>query len=141
VSGFTAVGLPNEPDFVTAAIHESVTSVDAMLSVNAAPAITTQPHGTSATVPYSTSFPSSITASGGTGLLSYQWQLSTDNGVTFTNLSDGSGIVGSSTPTLTVSGFTAAGSPEYRAIVTDANHVSATSTAATLTIDALLSNN
>ena len=37
-------------------------------------------------------------------------------------------------PTLTISGFTTAGSAEYRAVVTDANGVTTTSNAATLTI-------
>src|SRR5205823_559848 len=103
---------------------------------NAAPAITTQPQDTTATVGQSGSVSFSVAESGGTAPLTVHWQMSTDQGVTFTDLSDGSGIVGSNTLTLTLSSFTAAGSSEYRAIVTDANHVSTTSNAATLTIPA-----
>src|SRR5207248_906965 len=66
----------------------------------------------------------------------YQWQLSTNNGA-FTALSDGPGVDGSTTSTLTLSGFATAGDTEYRAIVTDANSVSVASNAGLLVTNAV----
>jgi hypothetical protein len=100
-----------------------------------APSITIQPQYATATVGQSAAQSFTVVDSGGTGPLNVQWQISTDNGGTFTNLSDGSGIAGSTTATLTISDFTSVGSTEYRALVTDANGVTATSNAAILTIN------
>ncbi len=121
---------------VTDANGVMATSTAAALTVNAAPAITTQPHNATATVGQSASESFTIVDGGGTTPLAVQWQISTNNGVSFTNLSNGSGVAGATTTTLTVSGFAAAGSPEYRVIVTDANNVSATSNPATLAVNA-----
>src|SRR5207248_1822384 len=93
LSGFATPGEPAYRVIVTDANGVSVTSNNAILVTNAAPAITTQPQDMAATVGQSGSVSFSITVSGGTADLSYQWQLSTDNGVTFTDLSDGSDLV------------------------------------------------
>ena len=135
VSGFAATGSAEYRAIVTDANGVSATSEPATLTINPAPSITTQPLNATATVGQSTLVSFSLTAGGGTGPLTVQWQISTDNGSTFTNLSDGGGVTGSATSTLTISDFTSAGSPEYQAVVSDANGVTATSTAATLTIN------
>src|SRR5260370_2374105 len=101
-----------------------VTSRAAPMTINAGPSITTQPQNATATVGQTASASFTIAASGGATPLAVQWQISTDKGLTFTNLSNGSGVAGATTTTLTVSGFASADSPEYRFIVTDANNVS-----------------
>jgi hypothetical protein len=53
----------------------------------------------------------------GTGPLAYQWSRST-NGVTFTNLSDGGEIAGSSSASLTLASVTAADAASYQLTVT-----------------------
>jgi hypothetical protein len=136
VSDFTTAGSLEYRAVVTDANGAIATSNAAMLTVNPAPLITLQPEDATATVGQSAADSFSIGESGGTGPLSVQWQVSTDQGSTFTKLSDSSGVSGSSTPTLNVSGFSTAGSTEYQAIVTDANGVTATSMAATLTVNA-----
>jgi streptogramin lyase len=136
ISGFATPESAEYQAVVTDANGVSVTSNAAALTVNAAPSITTQPQNATAAVGQSASEFFSIADNGGTGPLSVQWQDSTDGGNTFTNLSDGNGVSGSTTPTLTISSFTSAGSAVYRAVVTDANQVSVTSNAATLTVDA-----
>jgi hypothetical protein len=134
ISGFTGAGSSMYRAVVKDADGLAATSNVATLTVNAAPSITTQAQNITAAVGQSTAESFTIADSGGTGPLSVQWQISTNNGRTFTNLSDGSSITGSTSTTLTFSSFPAAGSSEYRAIVTDANGVSAASNAATLTI-------
>ena len=61
-----------------------------------------------------------VSASGGTGSLSYHWQ---KNGV---NLSDGPGISGSGTSTLALSNVTGASEATYTVVVTDSLNKSAT---------------
>jgi uncharacterized repeat protein (TIGR03803 family) len=139
LSSFASAGMPEYRVIVTGADSASATSTAATLTVNAAPAIATQPHSTTATVGQAATESFTIADSGGTGSLSVQWQVSTDNGNTFSNLSNGNDISGTTTLTLTVSRFTSAGSPKYRAIVTDTNGVTATSSAATLIINAAAS--
>jgi sugar lactone lactonase YvrE len=134
VSSFVTASSPEYRAIVTDAHGLIATSNAAILTVNAAPSITTQPQNVTATVGQSAALSFTIADSGGTGSLSVQWQISMDNGGTFTNLSDGSGVAGSATTTLTLSSFTTAGSAEYQAVVTDANGVTATSNAATLTV-------
>src|SRR5439155_14080101 len=136
VSGFTTAGSPEYRAIVKDANGATATSNAATLTINAAPSIT-QPQNAVATVGQSASESFTIADNGGTTPLVVQWQISTNNGVSFTNLSNGTGVAGATSTTLTVSGFSTAGSREYRAIVTDANNVSATSNAATLTINSV----
>ena len=100
----------------------------------APPSITTQPQNASATVGQSSPVSFTVTASGSG--LSYQWQVSTDNGATFTDLTNGSGVSGAITSTLKLSGFASAGAAEYQVVITDSGNQMVTSNAATLTINA-----
>jgi uncharacterized repeat protein (TIGR03803 family) len=136
LSGFATAGSPKYRVIVTDSSNVSISSNPATVTINAAPAITTQPQNASVTVGQTASVSFAIAASSGTTPLGVQWQISTDNGASFTNLTNGNGVSGITTTTLTVSGFSTPGSPEYRALVTDANNVSATSNIATLTIHA-----
>jgi DNA-binding beta-propeller fold protein YncE len=97
--------------------------------------ITTQPVSATATVGQSDSVSFTVAVSDGTPPLSYQWQSSTDNGASFSNLSDGDGVAGATTSTLTLSDFSSVGSPKFQVVVTDANTLTVTSEAATLTIN------
>jgi uncharacterized repeat protein (TIGR03803 family) len=139
LSGFTSPGTPEYRAVFTDGFGLTATTSAATVTINAPLTITMQPQNAVATVdqPQPASF--SITTSAGTGPLAVQWQVSTDNGGTFTNLSDGNGIAGSGTPTLMLSNLTMPGSAEYRAVVIDANGVIATSNAATLTVNPALS--
>ena len=76
----------------------TVTSNNATLGVGEAPAITTQP---AATVSVCGTTATSITATV-TGTGTYQWQVSTDGGTTFGNVSDGATYSGATTTTLNI---------------------------------------
>ncbi len=74
-------------------------------------------------------------AATGTGL-SYAWQVSTDGGTTFTALTDGAGISGSSTQALSVANITAAmNGHQYRCIVSGGCNGNINSNAAVLSIN------
>lgn len=77
----------------------NTTSDVATLTVSAGAAITTQPAATTA-VCGSTDAVISVVVSGTE--VTYQWQVSTDNGATFTNVTDGANYSGSTSTTLTV---------------------------------------
>jgi hypothetical protein len=71
------------------------------------------------------------------GTLAYQWQESTNGGSTWTNLTDGNGIVGSATPTLGIAQAGAAISgAEFEVVMTNGGGGSTTSAPATLTVNA-----
>jgi uncharacterized repeat protein (TIGR03803 family) len=135
LSGFSSAGAPEYRAVVTDGFGVTATSSPATLTISAAPAITTPPQDATATVGQSGAESFTIATSGGTTPLTVQWQVSTDNGVTFTKLSDGNGIFGSGTTTLTLTRFSTSGSAEYQAIVHDANGVTVMSDPATLTIN------
>src|SRR5205085_378727 len=63
-----------------------------------------------------------------------RWQVSTDQGVTFTDLADGSAVAGAATPTLTLGVQPGDGGKRYRAVFTGSG--TATSQAAVLTVAA-----
>jgi hypothetical protein len=103
----------------------SVTSTAAMLTVNSAPVIATNPANVSVTALANATFTAAAT---GTPAPTVQWQVSTNGGTTFANLS------GATSPTLTFVAMTALNGNQYKAAFT--NSVStATTTAATLTIN------
>ncbi|HLJ93943.1 MAG TPA: choice-of-anchor tandem repeat GloVer-containing protein, partial [Gemmataceae bacterium] len=103
------------------------------------PSITLQPQTTTATVGQAGSVSLTVAANEGSASLSYQWQISTDHGVTFNNLNDGNGVAGSATATLTLNNFSTSGSPEYQVLVSDDNTGSTTSHIATVMINAATS--
>lgn len=109
----------------------SQTSNAATLTVNTAPVITTQPSASTRCAGDNTGF--SVAATG--TALTYQWQVSTDGGSTWTNLSDGGVYSGTTTASLalnnvpnTLSGY------RYRCVVSGTCSPSATSNSATLTV-------
>jgi len=102
------------------------------------PVISSQPSDTATTATRSASFAVTAT-SPDAGTLSYQWQRSVDAGASYSNLSNGAGISGVTTTTLTLSSLTTAeNSSRYRVIVTTTKvgvTDSETTTAATLTVN------
>ena len=108
--------------------HGSVTSSNAVLTVVFRPAITTQP--VNQTVTWGN--PAGFTASAsGTAPLNFQWQ---KDGV---NLTDGNGVTGSATATLSLSAAQPINSGQYQLIVTNA-YGSAQSTNANLFVTPVL---
>ena len=111
----------------------SDTSDIATLTVNPAqPTITAQPSNQTIQYGETAEFTIATTLNGGTSLI-YQWQVSTDDGVSFSDVSDGTGgdLATYTTPVATM----AINSNRYRCIVTDDNDLSDTSNVATLTVN------
>lgn len=106
-----------------------ITSGSATLTVNVPPVITTDPANTTRCVGTTATFNVAATANGPT----YQWQVSSDGGTTWTNVS------GATLGTLSLSNITLAmNNNRYRAIVTVAPcAIADTSAAATLSVNAL----
>jgi hypothetical protein len=111
----------------------SVNSNPAVLTVDTAPAITTQPvAGTTICEGQNTSY--SVTANG--TALTYQWQVSTDGGANYTNLANGGVYSGVTTATLNITAATASmNSYRYRVIISGTCAPAVTSTAAILTVN------
>lgn len=102
-----------------------ITSAPAVLTVSSASVITTQPGNASTCAGNNATFTVASTGSGQT----YQWQVSTDGGTTFTN------IAGETNASLTVNNVTASmNNNRYRANVIGCGN--ATSSAATLVVNA-----
>ncbi|MFN8242995.1 MAG: M36 family metallopeptidase [Ferruginibacter sp.] len=115
----------------------SLNSNAATLTVNTAPAISANPTGT-VTVCGGQNASYSVSATG-TGL-SYQWQLSTDGGTTWNNITNGGVYSGATTGTLSITGATVAMSNyRYRCIVSGTCTPAATSTAGILTVNTPIS--
>ncbi|MFN4255553.1 MAG: hypothetical protein ACK4Q5_11160, partial [Saprospiraceae bacterium] len=108
----------------------------ATVTVVSDPSITAQPTG--GTICAGGSQNLSVTATGGTPSLAYQWQY--NNGGTWANVANGtpagSTYTGATGTSLTVAGITAAGSYQYRALVSasGAGCNAAVSSAATITV-------
>lgn len=102
-------------------------STAATLTINTFPVITAQPQNTTICEGGNVNF--SVTATTGVGVLSYQWQISTNGGGTYSN------IVGATSSSLALTQVTAgANSYRYRVVVT-AGCGSVTSNVAILTVD------
>ena len=127
-TGVTTATVPNISTTGTTTYYVSQTTgvcegprAAIVVNVGAAPAITVQPTDITSCA---TSATFSVTATG--ALLTYQWQVSTDGGTTYTN------IAAASASSLTLTGLTAAQSNyKYRVIVSSASCPSATSNAVT----------
>ena len=115
---------------VTDSSGTKVTSKAVLLTVNAKPSFSKQPANLTTTAGQTASF--KVTASGGTGTLSYQWQYSADNGSTWANTS----LSGSKTDTLSFTAKTDYSGRKWRCVVTDSKGAKATSSAALLTVNA-----
>jgi len=108
------------------------TSNAVTLVVATAPTITSNPANVTICAGANASF--TVAATGVPAPTIYQWQVSTDGGVTWTNLTTG----GSFTPTYTITGATTAvNNTRYRAIVTNSCGQTVTSGVALLTVNAL----
>lgn len=121
---------------ITGSCGAPVTSAGAILTVNTPAIITTQPASTSVCATPSTAGTSAtftVAATGGN--LTYQWQVSTDGGTTFTNVANGANYAGATTATLTVAGVgTSFNNYVYRVLVTTGGCTAVTSGTAILTI-------
>lgn len=117
---------------VASVVCGSTNSNAALLTVNTAPAITSQPSASTICATSNTSF--SITATGSS--LGYQWQVST-NGCAgpWTNIANAAPYSGVTTPTLSITGATAGmNNYGYQCVVTGACTPSVTSSCGLLTI-------
>ena len=93
-----------------------------------------QPPNRSIATGGSTTFPVTATTDDG-GSLSYQWQLSTNGGTSYTNIINGGVYSGAATATLTVSDVTGLDGRRYRAVITSSGGAaSVTSNAGILTV-------
>ena len=110
----------------------AATSTAATLIVNNVPSISVNPSNSTVCSPSATSF--SVTASGTS--LTYQWQISTNNGGSFANITNGGVYSGATSNTLAISNSAGLTGNQYQVIVSGAAPcAAATSTAATLTVD------
>jgi hypothetical protein len=110
----------------------SINSLAVSLTVNTAPLITAQPAaGSTICAAQNTSF--SVTATG--TAITYQWQLSTDGGATYSNIVNGGVYSTATTPTLNITGAIAGmNTYKYRCIISGTCSPAATTTASTLTV-------
>jgi len=109
----------------------SVTSNTATLNVNTAPAITSNPSSTTICAGFNTSYTVGATGAG----LTYQWQV--NSGAGWTNLSTGGVYSGTNTATLIITGATVGmNGYQYECVVSGTCTPSATSSSATITVNA-----
>jgi len=110
----------------------TVNSTVATLTVQTPPSIATQPANLTVVAGGTANF--TVVASG-TPAVTYQWQFSTDNGVSFGNLTDGGNITGSATANLSIANVTSArNGHQYQCVITNAGGTVTTSVAV-LTVD------
>ncbi len=110
------------------------TSAAITINVNQLPAVVNQPANVTACAGTSVTF-----TVGGTGAgITYQWQVSTNGGATYTNLANGAPYSGVTTATLTVNPVTVAmNNYRYRCVISGTCPPAANSTGAILTVNAL----
>ena len=96
--------------------------------------ISAQPPNRSVTAPAATTFTVTASTNDG-GSLSYQWQLSTNGGTSYTNITNGGVYSGATTATLSISNSTGLNANRYRVIVSsNGGAPSRTSNAGILTV-------
>ncbi len=110
------------------------TAANITITVYQRPAVTSQPANVTACAGASATF-----TVGGTGQgITYQWQVSTNGGATYTNIAAGAPYTGVNTPTLVVNPVTVAmNSWRYRCVISGTCPPAANSTGAILTVNAL----
>jgi hypothetical protein len=102
------------------------------ITVNNPPTVVTNPANTAACTGDSKTF---TVAASGSGTLTYQWQVSTNSGSTYSNISNNATYSGATTASLTLTGITAGlNNYRYRCVVTGICSPTATSTAGILTV-------
>jgi len=118
---------------LTGTCSPTATSSAAILTVISPATVTTQPV---ASVICSGGNASFTVAGTSTLAIIYQWQVSTDGGNTYTNISNGGSYSGTTTPTMTITGATATfNNNRYRALLSNAICATGTpSNAALLTV-------
>ncbi len=105
----------------------------ANFTVNVPPTLTGSPTSQTICAGGSTSFTGSGTGSG----LTYQWQVSTDNGVTFNSVTNGGVYSNATTATLNITGATfSMNGYQYKLVISGTCPPPVTTTAATLTVNA-----
>ena len=110
-------------------------TADDSVLVDATTSISVQPVNRSVTAPTGTTFAVTSTATGAYSSLTYQWQVSSDGGSTWSNLSNAGVYSGVSTATLTISNSTGLNGKKYRVVCgTNTANTNATSVAVTLTV-------
>jgi len=115
----------------SAGITNSTSGGLTVATPSSAPVISTQPVSTTAAVGASTTF---SVAGSGLPAPTYQWQISTNGGTSWSNLSNGNPYSGTKTSTLTISSvFSAMSDYQYRAVLTNSQGT-ATSASAGMTI-------
>jgi Fungalysin metallopeptidase (M36)/PA domain/Fungalysin/Thermolysin Propeptide Motif len=136
ITGATVALNNNRYRCIASTVCGSSTSNAGILTVNTAPAITSQPTSASACAGTNQTFTVAATGSS----LTYQWYISTDGGGTFNILSNGGVYSGATSASLTITGVTAGlNNNQYRCVVTGVCPVSPlTSNAATLTVPSAL---
>ena len=137
LTGVTLAMNNNRYRCIASGCTPAVTSNAATLTVVSSPAITSQPSNSAVCENQNTSFTVGTSGSG----LTYQWQLSTDGGANYNNISNGGVYSGATTNTLSITGVTPSmNGYRYRAVITSAGcGTPSNSSAATLSVNALLS--
>jgi hypothetical protein len=111
----------------------SINSLSGSLTVNTAPAITTQPVASS-TICAAQNTAFNVIANG--TALTYQWQVSIDGGITYSNLTNGAVYSNVTTATLNITGATATmNNYKYRCNIGGTCTPSATTSISTLTVN------
>lgn len=119
---------------VSGSCTPTATSTGATLTINALPAVTVNPSNSTICAGSNTSF--SVTATGA-GTLSYLWQVSTNGGTSYSTVGNGGIYTNATTSTLNITAATTAVNNNlYRCVVSGTCTPSATSAAATLTVNA-----
>ncbi|EJG01582.1 T9SS sorting signal type C domain-containing protein [Flavobacterium sp. F52] len=117
---------------ITGTCAPAVTSNAVVLTVNTAPSITTQPSAQAICSGSNTTFGVAASGSG----LTYKWQVSTNGGVSFSDLSDSGVYSNTTTATMSITGATAGmNNYRYRAVVNGTCSPLATSNAVVLTVN------
>lgn len=106
----------------------------AVLTVNTAPAVTANPAARAVCDGSSAQFTAAGTGSG----VTFQWQVSTNGGTSYANLTNGTNVAGATTTTLTLSQVSLAMSGNlYRCVLNVTSCTSAATTGAALTVNPL----
>lgn len=114
---YTLVSITDDNNCVA---HPDSLTGSAVVTVEGALSITSDPVSVAECSGNGTSF-TSLAANGGDGTLQYQWQISTDNGNTFTDLANGTPYSDATTNTLNISDVAGLHGNQYRLrIYTDA---------------------
>ncbi|TAG99715.1 MAG: hypothetical protein EAZ17_07200, partial [Sphingobacteriales bacterium] len=133
VSGITASMNNNRYRCIASGICPGISSGGALLTVNTAPFINTQPP---AAVAVCNGQGTSVTVAASGTALTYQWQLSTDGGVTYTNLANAGIYSNVNTAAMSIASTTAAmNNYKYRCLLNGSCTPAAQSLVTTLAVN------